>query len=58
MILDDRVKGLLDGRAFAVLATLNPDGAVRIAPAAFWEVATCGASETGGNMSGGPGRGR
>jgi PPOX class probable F420-dependent enzyme len=26
MILDDRVKGLLDGRAFAVLATLNPDG--------------------------------
>jgi PPOX class probable F420-dependent enzyme len=26
MILDDRVKELLDGRAFAVLATLNPDG--------------------------------
>ena len=26
MVLDDRVKGLLDGRPFAVLATLNPDG--------------------------------
>jgi PPOX class probable F420-dependent enzyme len=26
MVLDDRVKELLDGRAFAVLATLNPDG--------------------------------
>jgi PPOX class probable F420-dependent enzyme len=26
VILDDRVKDLLDGRAFAVLATLNPDG--------------------------------
>ena len=26
MILDDRVRGLLDGRAFAVLATVNPDG--------------------------------
>jgi hypothetical protein len=26
MVLDDRVKGLLDGRLFAVLATLNPDG--------------------------------
>ena len=23
MVLDDRVKGLLDGRPFAVLATLN-----------------------------------
>ena len=26
MVLDDRVKSLLDGRPFAVLATLNPDG--------------------------------
>ena len=26
MVLDDRLKGLLDGRPFAVLATLNPDG--------------------------------
>jgi PPOX class probable F420-dependent enzyme len=26
MILDDRLKSLLDERAFAVLATLNPDG--------------------------------
>jgi PPOX class probable F420-dependent enzyme len=26
MVLDDQVKGLLDGRPFAVLATLNPDG--------------------------------
>ncbi len=26
MILDDRVRELLDGRSFAVLATLNPDG--------------------------------
>jgi PPOX class probable F420-dependent enzyme len=26
MILEDRVKGLLDGRAFAVLATVDPDG--------------------------------
>ena len=26
MVLDDRVKGLLDRRPFAVLATLNPDG--------------------------------
>jgi PPOX class probable F420-dependent enzyme len=26
MILDERVKGLLDGRSFAVLATLNADG--------------------------------
>jgi PPOX class probable F420-dependent enzyme len=26
MVLDDRVKGLLDERPFAVLATLNPDG--------------------------------
>jgi PPOX class probable F420-dependent enzyme len=26
MVLDDRVKDLLDGRPFAVLATLNPDG--------------------------------
>jgi PPOX class probable F420-dependent enzyme len=26
MIFDDRVKELLDGRSFAVLATLNPDG--------------------------------
>jgi PPOX class probable F420-dependent enzyme len=26
MDLDDRVKELLDGRPFAVLATLNPDG--------------------------------
>jgi PPOX class probable F420-dependent enzyme len=26
MVLDDRVKGLLDGRPFAVLATLNPGG--------------------------------
>jgi PPOX class probable F420-dependent enzyme len=26
MILDDRVRALLDGRSFAVLATLNPDG--------------------------------
>jgi PPOX class probable F420-dependent enzyme len=26
MVLDDRVKGLLDGGPFAVLATLNPDG--------------------------------
>jgi PPOX class probable F420-dependent enzyme len=26
MVLDDRIKELLDGRAFAVLATLNPDG--------------------------------
>jgi PPOX class probable F420-dependent enzyme len=26
MVLDDRVNGLLDGRPFAVLATLNPDG--------------------------------
>jgi PPOX class probable F420-dependent enzyme len=26
MVLDRRVKELLDGRAFAVLATLNPDG--------------------------------
>jgi hypothetical protein len=26
MAFDDRVKGLLDGRSFAVLATLNPDG--------------------------------
>jgi PPOX class probable F420-dependent enzyme len=26
-VLDDRVRELLDGRSFAVLATLNPDGA-------------------------------
>jgi PPOX class probable F420-dependent enzyme len=26
VVLDGRVKGLLDGRPFAVLATLNPDG--------------------------------
>ena len=26
MVLDDRVKRLLDGCPFAVLATLNPDG--------------------------------
>jgi PPOX class probable F420-dependent enzyme len=26
MVLDDAVKSLLDGRPFAVLATLNPDG--------------------------------
>ena len=26
MVLDDRVKSLLDGRPFAVLATLNADG--------------------------------
>jgi PPOX class probable F420-dependent enzyme len=26
VILDERLKDLLDGRAFAVLATLNPDG--------------------------------
>jgi hypothetical protein len=29
MAFDDRVKGLLDGRSFAVLATLNPDGSRR-----------------------------